>query len=149
MSDKIVVGTDGSDSAAKAVSEAIRVAKALGGELHVVSAFELVVGAHAGGAPTSDTPALEPVTDSRLDEILDEASASARLSDVEVSVHGVHGHAADALLEVAGQVGATLIVVGNQGIHSAKRFVLGTVATKVAHRARCNVLIVATEGPDD
>ena len=66
-----------------------------------------------------------------------------------MSVHGVHGHAADALLEVAGQVGATLIVVGNQGIHSVKRFVLGNVATKVAHGARCNVLIVATELPDD
>ena len=52
MSDKIVVGTDGSDGAAKAVSEAIRVAKALGGELHVVSAFGSEVAAHVSGAPT-------------------------------------------------------------------------------------------------
>ena len=52
---------------------------------------------------------------------------------------------ADALIEVAEQVGATLIVVGNRGMHSARRFVLGNVPNKVSHRARCNVLIVATD----
>ena len=63
----------------------------------------------------------------------------------------MHTHAvkdrdpADALIEVAEQVGATLIVVGNRGMHSARRFVLGNVPNKVSHRARCNVLIVATD----
>ena len=38
-----------------------------------------------------------------------------------------------------------LIVVGSCGMHGVKR-VLGSVPNKVAHRARCNVMIVATEG---
>ena len=40
---------------------------------------------------------------------------------------------------------ADMIVVGNQGMHSASRFVLGNVPNKVSHRARCNVLIVSTD----
>ena len=55
-------------------------------------------------------------------------------------------HPADALLRVADEVGASLIVVGNRGMHSGlRRFVLGSVPDKVAHHARCNVLIVATD----
>jgi nucleotide-binding universal stress UspA family protein len=67
------------------------------------------------------------------------------LSDVPVSSHAVQKDPADALLEVAEKTGATLIVVGNKGMHSARRFVLGNVPNKVSHQARCNVLIVATD----
>ena len=43
-------------------------------------------------------------------------------------------------------VGASLIVVGNRGMHSGlRRFVLGSVPDKVSHHARCNVLIVAAD----
>ena len=41
---------------------------------------------------------------------------------------------------------ATMIVIGNQGMHGAKR-VLGSVPNSVSHKARCNVLIVSTD-PD-
>jgi len=46
---------------------------------------------------------------------------------------------------VAGEVDASLIVVGNKGMHGARRFVMGNVPNKVSHQARCNVLIVATD----
>ena len=51
MAEAIVVGTDGSDSAQRAVDEAVRIASALGAELHVVSAFEPLRGAKIAGAP--------------------------------------------------------------------------------------------------
>ena len=54
--------------------------------------------------------------------------------------------AADALLSVAAAVRASTIVVGNQGMHGARR-VLGSVPNSVSHRARCNVLIVSTDPP--
>jgi nucleotide-binding universal stress UspA family protein len=54
---------------------------------------------------------------------------------------------ADAILEVADEVGATLIVVGSKGMHGARRLALGNVPNKVSHRARCNVLIVSTDRP--
>jgi nucleotide-binding universal stress UspA family protein len=68
-----------------------------------------------------------------------------RTSNVVVSTHAVQKDPVDALLEVAEKVGASLIVVGNKGMHGAKRFVLGNVPNKVSHRAMCNVLIVATD----
>jgi nucleotide-binding universal stress UspA family protein len=49
MTETIVVGTDGSQTATQAVAEATRMAKALGGDVHVVSAYESVVGANEHG----------------------------------------------------------------------------------------------------
>ena len=53
---------------------------------------------------------------------------------------------ADALLKVARDVDAALIVVGSRGMHGAKR-VLGSVPNTVSHQAPCNVLIVSTDQP--
>jgi nucleotide-binding universal stress UspA family protein len=53
--------------------------------------------------------------------------------------------AADALLDVAERVGAEMIVVGNKGMHGTRRLLIGSVPNTVSHRARCNVLIVATD----
>jgi len=51
--------------------------------------------------------------------------------------------AADALLEVAEHQSADLIVVGNKGMHGARR-VLGSIPNTIAHQAHCAVLIVPT-----
>jgi nucleotide-binding universal stress UspA family protein len=67
------------------------------------------------------------------------------VANVEVKTHAIEREPADALLEVAEEVDARMIVVGNKGMHSATRFVLGNVPNKVSHRARCDVLIVATD----
>ena len=74
-----------------------------------------------------------------------EVAAAVRVHDVKVTTHAVQDDPADALLDVAAEAGAGLIVVGNRGMHSAKRFVLGNVPNKVSHRASCNVLIVSTD----
>jgi nucleotide-binding universal stress UspA family protein len=146
MPDTIVVGTDGSDSAKRAVAEAVRVAKALDADVHVVSAYEPLRGARIVGAAEGAAKVWQPLPDSQVEGILDEAGAAVRFSDVNVTTHAINEHdPADALLGVADEVGATLIVVGNRGMHSATRFVLGNVPNKVSHRARCNVLIVATD----
>jgi nucleotide-binding universal stress UspA family protein len=62
---------------------------------------------------------------------------------VPVVKHAVERDPAVALLEVADEVNASMIVVGSRGMHGAKR-VLGSVPNTVSHRANCNVLIVAT-----
>jgi nucleotide-binding universal stress UspA family protein len=145
MPDSIVVGTDGSDSAKRAVHEAVRLAKALGGEIHLVSAYEPLRGARVTGAPTGAAAVWKPLPDSGVEATLSEAAASVRFADIPVSTHAVEKDPADALVDIADEVGASLIVVGNKGMHGAKRFVLGNVPNKVSHRARCNVLIVATD----
>lgn len=143
MSDTIVVGTDGSDTAQQAVAEAVRLAKALGAELHVVTAFEPVRGARLGGAPEGVTQFYGPLTNDLARSTIDDAAARIRAAGLDVEQHMVQKSPADALLDVAKDVGASLIVVGSQGMSGARR-ILGSVPNKVSHEATCNVLIVAT-----
>ncbi len=140
----IVVGTDGSDTAKRAVDEAIRLAKALGAELHIVSGYSPVRGARVAGAPEGAAKVWAPLPDSEVQVILEEAGAAARIAGAPVEVHAVESDGGDALLEVAAKVDASLIVVGSRGMRGAKRM-LGSVPNKISHRAHCNVLIVATE----
>lgn len=145
MGESIVVGTDGSATARRAVDEAVRLAQALDAEIHVVSAFEPVRGARISRAPEGAAKVWAPLPDSEVDAKLSEASAAIRVRDVPVKAHAVQKDPAEALLAVADEVGASMIVVGNRGMHSAKRFVLGNVPNKVSHNANCNVLIVSTD----
>jgi len=147
MDDSIVVGTDGSETAKQAVTEAVRLAKALGAELHVVSAFEPLRGAHVTGAPAGAAKVWAPLPDDKVEATLSEAAAGVRLANVKVTTHAIREDPADALLSVADKVGATMIVVGSKGMHGARRLALGNVPNKVSHRASCNVLIVATGHP--
>lgn len=142
MSDSIVVGTDGSGTAKRAVAEAVRLAAALGAEVHVVSAYEPSRGVASAGVAGYVVTSVDD--DAVVDSTLAEAAASVRAANVPVKTHSVRGNPADALVRVAGEVDASLIVVGNQGMHGAKR-VLGSVPNSVSHRARCNVLIVSTD----
>jgi nucleotide-binding universal stress UspA family protein len=63
---------------------------------------------------------------------------------VNCETHQLPGDAADALLDVAEQVGADLLVVGNRGMTGARRFVLGSVPNEVSHHSPCSLLIVDT-----
>jgi nucleotide-binding universal stress UspA family protein len=76
------------------------------------------------------------------EQVLSRASAIAGGADVET--HACEGDAPDALIEIAEQEDANLIVVGNKGMHGARRFALGNVPNKVSHNAPCSVYIVQT-----
>jgi nucleotide-binding universal stress UspA family protein len=145
VGDSIVVGTDGSDTAKLAVEEAVRMAKALGVELHVVSAFEPLRQARISGAPEGAAKIWAPLPDSHVETRLSEAAAFVRTRDVKVTTHAIERDPADALLEVAAEVQAAMIVVGSKGMHGARRLTLGNVPNQISHKARCNVLIVCTD----
>jgi nucleotide-binding universal stress UspA family protein len=143
MSETIVVGTDGSDTAKQAVQEAIRLTKALDGELHVVTAFKKLRSARIVGAPQGAVAVWGPLPDDAARAIIDETASQVRAAGLEPHCHLVENDPAEALLEVAGEVGARMIVVGSQGMAGARRL-LGSVPNKVSHEAHTNVLIVAT-----
>jgi nucleotide-binding universal stress UspA family protein len=142
----IVVGTDGSDTATQAVRQAVDLAGAVGARLEIVSAYEPV--------PTQrlreerrDTPeelewAINPRED--VDATLEVAAELARGAKVEVNIYSRQGDPADAILDVAEEREADLIIVGNKGMTGAKRFLLGSVPNKVSHHAPCSVLIIRT-----
>ena len=143
MYETIVVGTDGSETSKRAVDEATRLAKAMESTLHLVSAYEPLRGTRISGAPEAAAKIWSPRPDSEVMSIVEEAVAIIRRSEVEVKAHTLTGDPANALMDVAEQEGADLIVVGNRGMHGVSR-VLGSVPNKVSHRARCHVLIVST-----
>jgi nucleotide-binding universal stress UspA family protein len=143
MTETIVVGTDGSETAKRAVQEAVRLAKALEAELHIVSGFR-PMGARISGAPTGAAKVWQPLPDSHVEATIQEAEAAVRIAGAKVKTHVVRGDPADALLNVARDVGASTIVVGNRGMRGGRR-VLGSVPNSVSHKARCNVLIVQTD----
>ena len=63
---------------------------------------------------------------------------------VEVDLYAQRGDPADAILDVAEERGADLIIVGNRGRAGAKRFLLGSVPNRISHHAPCAVLIIRT-----
>jgi nucleotide-binding universal stress UspA family protein len=143
MSETIVVGTDGSETAKRAVQEAVRLAKALQAELHIVAGFQ-PMHAKISGAPTGAAKVWQPLPDSHVEAMIQEAEAAARLAGAKTKTHFARGDPADVLLNVAKDVGASTIVVGNRGMRGGRR-VLGSVPNSVSHKAKCNVLIVQTD----
>ena len=142
--ESIVVGTDGSETSKRAVTEATGLAEAMGGTLHLVSAYEPLRGARIVGAPEGAAKVWKVRPDAKVRAIVEEAMAVIRRRNVNVQSHTLTGDPADALLEIADQENADLIVVGSRGMHGVSRM-LGSVPNKVSHRARCHVLIIATE----
>jgi nucleotide-binding universal stress UspA family protein len=63
-------------------------------------------------------------------------------SNIEVIGHEVTGDPSNAILDVADQEHADLIVVGARGLSALQRFTRGSVSTRVAHHSKCDVLIV-------
>jgi nucleotide-binding universal stress UspA family protein len=143
---QIVVGTDGSESAREAVRQASNLAQMTGAKLDVVSAYEPVpssrVQSERSGAPDDVQHEFGPREDVHL--ALDGASDIAMQFDVEIKPHARDGDPADAILQVAEEVEADLVVVGNKGMTGARRFLLGSVPNKVSHHASCSVIIVRT-----
>ncbi len=146
MFKRIVVGTDGSETASEAVRQAIELARMSGAKLAVIAAFEPVpqsrIREEKGDVPGDVSYAVGPRED--VNVTLEAAVGMAKQEGVEAEPHPRQGDPADAILDVAEQTGADLIVVGNKGMTGAKRFVLGSVPNKVSHHAPCGVLIVRT-----
>lgn len=146
MFKRIVVGTDGSETASEAVRQAIDLAKLSGATLSIVSAYQPVskgrVGAEQADAPEDVHYEIGPREDVNL--VLEKAVADAKGVEVEAQPHPVEGDPAEGILKVAEQTKADLIVVGNKGMAGARRFLLGNVPNKISHHAPCSVIIIRT-----
>jgi nucleotide-binding universal stress UspA family protein len=146
MYDSIVVGTDGSDTAKEAVRQASELAKTVGAKLHLVSAYEPVpegrLRQERQQVPDDLQWMVNPKED--VENTLKEAAAEIEEKGVEVATYAREGDPADAILDVAEEEKADLIVVGNKGMSGARRFLLGSVPNKVSHHAPSSVMIIRT-----
>ena len=112
----------------------------------IVSAFDPVPSSRLREerleAPSDIEHTVDPNED--VDATLAEAAQEVEDAGVEVRTFARQGEPADAILDVAEEENADLIVVGNKGMTGAKRFLLGSVPNKVSHHAPSSVLIVRT-----
>ena len=146
MFQSIVVGTDGSETANEAVRQAAELAARLGARAHLVCVYEPVPSSdQAGGEIDEDGEAgwvLQPRE--AVEATLAGAAAVFAAAGVEVDLYAQRGDPADAILDVAEERAADLIIVGNRGRTGAKRFLLGSVPNRISHHAPCAVLIIRT-----
>jgi nucleotide-binding universal stress UspA family protein len=140
MFSSVVVGTDGSDTATEAVRHAIDLAKMSGAKLHIVTAYKPKA-VSGSGVPAEFRDQL--ASSGIADAVLEDQCARARAAGVEVEGHAGTGDPVEAIVHVAEQVHADVIVVGNKGMAGVRR-VLGSVPNSVAHQAPCSVYIVQT-----
>jgi nucleotide-binding universal stress UspA family protein len=143
----IVVGTDGSETATKAVQEAADLARKLGAAVDIVSAYTPVSTQRLRDEARQAPGDLQWMVTAREDvdaKLRDAQELVTGMGVTEVTLHAREGDPADAILDVAEERGSDLIVVGNKGMSGAKRFLLGSVPNKVSHHAPCSVLIVRT-----
>ena len=120
---KILVGTDGSKTAAKAVDRAVDIARSSGATLTILSAAkrdkgEQVVSAEAGRHADSG---------------------------VAIDTMVVDAEPVESLIDTARKGSYDLLVMGNRGMTGVTRFLrLGSVPNKVSHHLPCSLLIVKT-----
>ena len=145
MFENIVVGTDGSETAAMAVTVAAELARQHNSVLHLVNAYKVPSGGMAvvgAGTMVAADPLLSSAALKEASEKL-LAEAAQQVGGAKVEVHAVVGSPADVVITVAHEVGADLIVVGSKGMKGARRMI-GSVPNSVAHNAPCHVLVAKT-----
>ncbi len=146
MFGSIVVGTDGSATATEAVRQATELAQSVGAKVYLVSAYEPVPEGRLRDERQQVPDDLQWMVNPREDveSTLEQSATTLASSGVDVETMAREGDPADAILDVAEEKGADLIVVGNKGMTGAKRFLLGSVPNKVSHHAPCSVMIIRT-----
>jgi nucleotide-binding universal stress UspA family protein len=140
MISTVAVGTDGSATAAEAVSEAAEIARRFGAKLVLLSAFQ-----DSRDSPTGAAEDIElqwaSNSSARVRSILERIEADLGQSGIECDTLADDGDPAEVLVRLAEECGADLLVIGNKGM---KRRVLGSVPNTVTHKANCSVLVIKT-----
>jgi len=140
----VVVGTDGSDSSLRAVDRAATIAAAAGAKLVVATAY----------FPQSEDQRAADVLKDEGYKMSGNAPIYAILREAKERAHGagaqnveekaIVGAPVDALVDLAEEVKADLLVVGNVGLSTIAGRLLGSVPANVARRSKSDVLIVHT-----
>jgi nucleotide-binding universal stress UspA family protein len=141
----ILVGTDCTDTAGVAVEHAAQLAQAVGATLHVVSVYRTpatLAMASAGFGSGESEAWSEAAYEDRRQQVAAIAS-QLRERGLDVTVHIERGDPAGAILAVATEAGADLVVVGSRGMNGLRRM-FGSVPNAIAHAKSFHVLVVRT-----
>ena len=158
----ILVGTDGSPTAMRAVDMASSLSSSLGIAPTIVCAYQPPteqelkamradpadpVAQWSAGKTSRDTPEefrWRIADASKAEDILERAAEHAERQGVKADVRAIEGHAAETLISLAEKEDMDLIAVGSVGMTGAKRFMLGNVPHRISHHSPTDLLILRT-----
>jgi nucleotide-binding universal stress UspA family protein len=143
---KVLAGTDGSESSFGAVERAAAVAAGTRAQLILVCAyFPMDRREEARAADQLGGDAYKVHGSNPAESVLGDAEDRARAAGAtDVIKRAIQGDAAEGLLQVAVDEGVDLLVVGNRGLNRFGGRLLGSVPANISHQAKCDVLIVHT-----
>jgi nucleotide-binding universal stress UspA family protein len=142
----VVVGTDGSDSSLRAVDRAGAIAAGDGAALIIATAY-FPAGEDPRAQDALKDEAYKMSGNAPIYAILREARERAKAAGAEnIEERPIVGPPVDALVDLAEEIGADLLVVGNVGLSTIAGRLLGSVPANVSRRAKIDVLIVHTTG---
>ena len=140
----ILVGTDGSDSSLRAVEKAGQIAAGSGATVVVATAY-FPQGEDQHAADVLKDEGYKMAGNAPIYAILREARERAQQAGAKsVEEKAIVGAPVDALVDLAEEVKADLLVVGNVGLSTIAGRLLGSVPANVARRSKTDVLIVHT-----
>ncbi len=158
----ILVGTDGSPTAMRAVEMASSLAKHLGATASIVTAYEPpseheleqlrsgtsdAISAWSAGKVQRETPSefqWRIAGAAQAEDVLERAADRASKEGIEADVRALEGAPAQTLLELAEKEGFDLIAVGSVGMTGPRRFMLGNVPNRLSHHTPTDILILRT-----
>lgn len=149
MYGRILVATDGSINAQRAVEHAVQRATSDGSELHAVYVMDSRPPAVGGVTPWTDWDETAQLLRKEARKHLDSALEQAQAEGLQVhKAVKQHEGVADGILDYARDHDVDLIVVGTHGRSGIDRFVMGSVAEKVTRNSALPVLVVPPKRPD-
>lgn len=138
---RLLVATDSSESAGRAVDVAANLAKLFRAELVIVTVEQGFFDPEVGQLQTTDK--LEDILEVRSREILRRAKARAeQLGAEQIKTISGLGDAAAFILDVAKREAVDMIVLGKRGRSRLAGILLGSVSQRVATLAPCSVQVV-------
>ncbi len=138
----IVVATDGSGGASRALDVAAELAKAMAFDLLIVTVADRLLGEEVRQLARTEVRA-GAVLEALAAQTLKAAEARAReLGVTRIDVRTGWGDATQSLLDIAASNGARMIVVGRRGRGQLTGLLLGSVSQKLVSLAPCPVVVV-------
>ena len=135
---KILIASDGSDGARKALSTAIELSKRLGAELNMVSVEELPRFASSVDEIVED----KQDQNQRFARVIREARRAAEVEGIRLSARVVAGHAVPTIVELVEREGFDLLVIGFMGHSAIYNRLIGSTTDRLVELAPCPVLVV-------
>lgn len=135
MYSNVLIPTDGSEAAERAIEQGLAIAEAFDATVHVCFVVDL-----AENYPPS--LATEPLVESLSAVGTEHVEAVAeRAGDLPVETAVLEGTTHERILEYAESADADLVVMGTHGRRGLERYLLGSVTERVTRGLECSVLV--------